>query len=255
MTTFYPFRSRRRFASGGVNQDQTWWVKCEGVGKQRSADNPYLFANEWIAGCIAQFLRLPIPPFTLMSKCSKRTAMFCSYSFQGDSTPSDVDPVTLIKLHPFICAGITVFDIFVANPDRHGGNLKVDNKAKPKDFFIFDHERALFYIYANEGIQRLNDRANRLGITDGADSADEWHCLMEHLESLADIAEWVRRVESIPDWFIEATCEEVWKHGITRAETNAVIAFLKDRQSRISTLISENKGRFIGIPKGWGLFV
>ena len=244
MTTFYPFRSRRRYASGGINEEHTWWVKCEAVGKARHKESPYLFANEWIAGNIAQFLRLPIPPFSLLAKRSKSTSMFCSYSFQGDSTPSDVNPQILYQKHPDLCVGILLFDMLVLNCDRHGGNLKVDDPADPKDFFIFDHERALLYIYQDEGVDRLMSRIDRLGITDGSGSGDEWHCIIEEVDSIPLIRKWAGKIAMIPDWFIKDICHEVWKLGIVQEERDAVANFLNIRKIKLCDLISQNKDRF-----------
>jgi hypothetical protein len=256
MTTFYPYRSRRRWASGGINQDQTWWVKCEAVGKARYEESPYLFANEWIAGNIAQFLRLPIPPFALLSKKSRGTAMFCSYNFRGDSTPADVKPDELYGKFPSECVGIFLFDCLVINCDRHRGNLKVDDPDKPTDFYIFDHERALFYIYKGEGIKRLNSRQNRLGVSDSAvsDPADEWHCLIECIDSAGLLSDWLRRIESIPDWFIDAICGEVLRLGITQTERDAVARFLKERRTNLASLVHANRQRFPKITK-WPLFL
>lgn len=147
MTNFYPYRSRRRFAhsgrGGGINQDNTWTVRTEAIGKGASDESPYLLANEWISANIAQFLRLPVPPFALVRKRSPSTAMFISYSYDGDEKPDDVNPDALYASQPDICVGITLLDILVANCDRHGGNIKVDKPASPKSVYIFDHESAV----------------------------------------------------------------------------------------------------------------
>ena len=172
MLQVYPYKSRRKLITDGkagdINVDKTWTVKTEAVGKSQWTESPYLMANEWIAANIAHFLRLPVPPFAIVSKKSRNTAMFISYSCEGDTTPDDVDPAALYAKFPSECTGIVVFDILLVNCDRNGGNLKVDNPASPKAFYLIDHERALFYIYKPGGIRRLRSRQDRLGVTDGA---------------------------------------------------------------------------------------
>lgn len=258
MLRVYPYRSRRRFETrgkaGGINADRTYLVKTEAVGKSQWLESPYLIANEWIAGQITQFLCLPVPPFAVVQKKSLATAMFTSYSFEGDSTPDDVDPQILYERFPFECTGIVLFDILIANCDRHGGNLKVDKPGAPRDFYLIDHERALFYIYKGEGIKRLKSREKRLGVTDGSESRDEWHCLVELLDSVDHITCWVKRVQDIPDWFIDEICDAMWKVSVSKQECAAVKEFLKRRRDSIGELIVANEKRFPGI-KNWPLFL
>ena len=258
MVTTFPFKSRRLFRTdgrdGGVNSDSTFMVKIESVGKGRSQESEYLIANEWIAANICQFLRLPVPPFAIVRKKSRSTTMFISQSYEGDSTPSDVNPANLYRGFPKETTGVVVFDIFIANCDRHGGNLKVDNPLKPRQFHLIDHERALFYIYKGEGIKRLQGREDRLGISDGSQSADEYHCLIEELDSIEHLQFWIDRVASIPDWFIEDICEDVKKVACKSSECEYLKKFLKERKTKLQTLIQNNKSRFPRISK-WPLIL
>jgi Phosphatidylinositol 3- and 4-kinase len=259
MLRVYPYRSRRRFESagrsGGVNEEQTWAVKTEAVGKSQWEESPYLIANEWISANIAQFLRLPVPPFAIVRKKRRDTAMFISYSYDGDTKPDDVEPAILYRRFPKECTGVVVFDILVANCDRHGGNLQVDKPSNPKTFYIIDHERSLFYVDEGKGIDRLRSRENRLGISDGRDSTDDYHCLIEHLDSVEHIEEWIGKVRSLPDWFIDDVCEEMHKDlSIKRRECDFVKEFLKRRREEIQKLISGNKSRFPSIGT-WPLFL
>lgn len=258
MLNIYSYRSRRRFESigrgGGVNTEKTFVVKTEAIGKSQWNESPYLLANEWICANIAQFLRLPIPPFVIVRKKSRNTAMFISYSFDGDSKPDDVEPQHLYDKFPDACTGIVVFDILVANCDRNRGNIQVDDPRSPQSFYLFDHERALFYIYKGEGIKRLRSRIDRLGVTDGGDSGDEFHCLVELIDSAESISKWLARIRSIPDWFIDEVCEEMWKVSITRTECDFVKSFLKKRRDEIGPLIDSNRHRFPQVSH-WPLFV
>jgi hypothetical protein len=254
---FYPFATRRVLEeSDGINSDTTFDVKTEAFGKSPSDVSPYLIANEWIAANIAWFLRLPIPPFSLLRKKTRATTMFASYSFEGDSKPKNCNPAEVFKAYPKICAGVVVFDILVGNFDRHYRNIKVDRPLSPRWMRIIDHERCLFHVYPKEGIRRLRDIEGRLGITDGSHSGNEWHCLIQHLESVEDIKDWVFRASQIPDWFIEAICWDVWKISINKKEYETVIAFLKRRRDKLGELILDHKTRFDSIPfANWPLIL
>jgi hypothetical protein len=258
MLNIYPYKSRRTFASvrrgGGINVDRTYVVKTEAIGKSPSEESPYLLANEWISSSIAQFLRLPVPPFALVRKKSKKTGMFISYSFDGDSTPDDAEPQPLYDAFPNECTGVVVLDILTANCDRNSGNIKVDKPSAPKAFYVFDHERSLFYVHAKDGASHLKSREDRLGVTDGHDSVDEWHCLVELVDNVEFMHDWVVKVQSLPDWFIDDVCEEMWKVSITRPECDDVKAFLKRRRDKIGRLILKNKQRFPKI-SNWPLFL
>ncbi len=258
MLRVYPYRSRRRFEaagrSGRVNEEQTWAVKTEAIGKSQWEESPYLIANEWISANITQFLRLPVPPFAIVRKKRRDTAMFISYSYDGDTKPDDVEPAILYRNFPNECAGVVVFDILIANCDRHGGNMKVDKPSNPKDFYIIDHERSLFYVHEGEGLNRLRSREDRLGIADGPESTDDYHCLLELLDSVEHVRAWAAKVESLPDWFIEDVCEDMWKVSINRRECDCVKDFLKRRRDNIRRLIFDNKSRFPAI-RTWQLFL
>ena len=180
--------------------------------------------------------------------------MFISYSYEGDTTPDDVVPHALYEKFPRECTGIVVFDILISNCDRNGTNLKVDRPASPRKFYLIDHERALFYIYKSEGITRLRSREDRLGVTDGADSGDEWHCLVDLVDNMNHLTHWVDKIKSIPDGFIDDICEEMWKISLTRTECDEVKKFLKHRKDNIGYLISNHKNRF-PLVSGWGLFI
>lgn len=255
MVTFFPYRSRRRYReSPGINVDSTYTVKTEALGKGRSDESPYLIANEWIAANIAQFLRLPVPPFALVAKRSRSTRMFASYSYEGDTTPADVEPSILYERHPRLCAGIVLFDILVANCDRHRGNLKVDKPAAPETVHLIDHDRAMFGVIAGNGVQRLQDIQDRLGVTDAPESRDEWHCLVELLASSDDMEHWLARIADIPDWLISEVCNDVHRIAITANERDEAIRFLQERRNNLGSLIHRHRDRFPRV-QNWPLFL
>ena len=105
---------------------------------------PYCIPNELICGELARFLRLPVPPVGVVSQ-SAGTPLFASRDFNltGNSLPP-VDVAACVQQLPRLSAGLLLFDIWVANCDRHAENFSVDFLATPPVMNIFDHSHALF---------------------------------------------------------------------------------------------------------------
>ena len=242
MKPWFPYRSRTRYtASSGINE--SWIVRCEAIGKTNE-DHTYLMANEWIAANLAHFLRLPVPPFSLLRKRSRSTAMFASYSFEGDTTPSDVRPEECFREFPDLCTGILVFDVFIANCDRHCGNVKVDRPGHPRRIYIIDHDHALFYVLPGEGVERLRSLDGRLGITGGSVTGQNRHIFLDVIDTTEHLGKWIDRVGDIRKWFIEDVCEAIVGIGVRRREINEVKRFLIERTQSIGSLISQHRTEF-----------
>ncbi|MCE9547879.1 MAG: hypothetical protein K8T25_20600 [Planctomycetia bacterium] len=252
MERSFPYASRRRFdRTEGVNDAFT--VKVNGIGKGNIGSH-FVIANEWISACLGTFLRLPIAPFSIMGKNDPRTKMFVSVSFEGDSTPKHAIPDRLASQHPNLATGIIVFDVLIANNDRHSRNLKVDHPQRPKRVYVFDHDRSLFFIEPQRGVERLRTLENALGISAGALSGGNRHCLIDSIKTSAHFPGWLARVQDIPDWFIESICDEAADTGLTIDETAEAKTFLKYRRDHIGELISQHKTDFTAI-RTWPLFL
>lgn len=174
--------------------------------------------------------------------------MFASLEFGGqDSEPDDADPEACVRELPSLCVGILLFDALIANCDRHVGNIRVDFPAAPRHIAIIDHDRALFGIWEQEGIKRLTDLRERLGITGGAVTGQNRHCFLDVIKSLEHFDEWYGRIKDIPDWFIRDVCNEATGLPITRAETDAAIDFLTYRKANLPKIVWSHRHEFKGI--------
>lgn len=259
MTNFYPYRTRRKYSeSEGNNEENTFDVRSESIGKSPSDTSPYLLANEWICGRVAQFLQLPIPSFTLVCKKSRSTRMFLSHKFERNTSRFEISPRSLYEAFPFLCTGIVVFDIYICNPDRLMRNLKVDRTSQPTKLHLIDHEKALLHVGQGQGIQYLKSMVDRLGVSSslGSNRIGSDHCLIDLIIDYQDLVTWVRRVQDIPDWFIHCICEDVYRNPLTKRELRAVQDFLKKRRDKLWSLISTHKSRFRSLEfREWDLFV
>ncbi len=251
---WFDYDKRESARSEGVND--AWWVKHQSLGRENSDVSPYLIANEWICGNIANILHLPIPPFALMRSGPTAKGMFVSWKYGSRRiTPDDAIPERCYANMPALVAGIVLFDVLVANSDRHKGNLKVDNPYDPKQVDVFDHDRALFGAQAHTGKQRLTDLLDRLGVTGSSVSAGNRHCFIDLLDSTEHFRDWTDRISQIPDRFIQEICLEARDLPINQDEAETAAAFLRHRKRELAAILLDHKQEFRGIPEAaWGIF-
>ena len=218
----YTFDSRQRLKDQGVND--AWLVKHQSVGKENSDESPYLLANEWICGSLGQYLRLPIPPFGFVKSASSKV-MFISFRFRSKySIPPDAMYERCFQRLPHLCTGILLFDILVANSDRHAGNLKVDDLFAPSEIEVFDHDRAFFGVFKDDGVKRLQELDNRLGVTGGPVTLGNRHCFLDEINTVDHLNYWLERIHVMADIFIRDVCDEA--PGITQDEQTMGYQFL-----------------------------
>lgn len=140
--TYFAFTSMKR--KGDEGRNPSFDVTTVSVARGNTEGSPMLVANEWICSKLAQHLLLPVPPFAIMRKQAGGTRRyFASLRFGGgEETPNDVNLDLLAKHLPYQSTGIVLFDILIANDDRHRGNIKVDRPDSPRQVVIYDHDRA-----------------------------------------------------------------------------------------------------------------
>lgn len=248
MKRAYGYVSRLKFRDSedeGINDK--FHVRISGVGKPNTSDHPYLIANEWISACLAEFLRLPVPPFAIMEKRNARTRMFVTIRFDGTSPVAGVTPLALWQVNPRLTCGITLFDILIANVDRHTNNIKVDRRDKPARVHLFDHDRCLFYCQAGRG-------CNWLDTHETDPSIGPYHCLPPVITTADHFKEWANRIRDIPGWFIADVCREVRGIGIKKVEVDRVERFLVYRRDNIGNLLTAARPLF-PLVTAWPLIV
>jgi len=151
-----------------------------------------------------------------------------------------------------LSAGLLLFDILIANCDRHRGNFAVDFFATPATMSVFDHSHALFGYTAGDGCGRLRELRDRLACSGGTLTAANRHCMLDVIACDNDFAEWVERIQAIPDFFIEELCRDAAEFGLTTEEVNEAIGFLKHRRNTLPAIVQTNRAEFTGI-RIWSL--
>lgn len=240
----------------GIGVAGALYVTLSAVAKTNSAAAPYCVPNELICGELARMLRLPVPPVGVIVRPGD-TPLIASLDFNltGNSLP-DVDVAQCITDLPDLSAGLLMFDIWIANLDRHRGNFSVDFLAKPPQMNIFDHSHALFGFAAGQGEARLNGLIDRLGISWTTNipfvSGKHRHCLLDAIDTDTHLYKWVDRIQAVPDYFIEDVCQDAQPGGLTPAEIAAAILFLKQRRDHLRDILNAHHAEFTAI-KGWSL--
>lgn len=239
--------------SVGVGVSKSYWLELFAVGKN-TGNCRFTVANEFICARLGSFLGLPIPPFALLQQKGRTDVWFGSidYSLTGQSLPP-IDPPDCVNEFPELSTGIILFDVWIANTDRHVGNLNMDTSpGKPTRLNVFDHSHALFRF---DGEVRPNQLINEFAITEKTETGANRHCLLDALETPDHFQEWHRKFDQIPDFLIEETCATATEAGIlSGAESATAIRFLRQRKSKLRDLIKQNRQEFTSIIDPWPLF-
>ncbi len=253
MDNWYDYlRCEKRPIKDQSTANDSYWLYHRSLAKKISL-NPFLLVNEWVSAQIAWHMGLPIPPFAMMRKGGS-PRFFASLDFGGgeELPPDDVDAKAVVEFMPCEATGITLYDILIANPDRHAKNLHVDVVDLPTRLEIFDHERGLFgHSKKNHGVARLQHVWDRLGLCKGLGESN-FHKLGPLLKSAEHFQRWYDQIYCIPDLFIDRICTEAQVLGFSQSDTGDLATFLKHRKRNISVLVNNNRAFFKSI-SSWGI--
>jgi len=209
----------------------------------------YCVPNEHICTEIGRFLGLPVPPSALVYKAGHNPEHFFA-SLNFNLSPSALPPIDTARCGTtmaFETVGIVLFDVLIANEDRHRFNLSLDVSRNPPQLTVFDHSHALFGHQNGLGIARLVGVGDKLGIGT--------HCLLREINTDAFFGEWISRIRGLPNYLIDAICDATVPLGmITAGEAAAAKDFLKHRKGEIERIIRMNKAEFSAISH-WSLLL
>lgn len=250
MSKVYPLAKVQKKVIGD-NVTEVWHLQVNAYGKRvkDAGWQAWVTANEYICAALGTLIGLPIPPFAMLEKrdATKRESLWfasLSYLKDGENLPPII-PSKVYEHLPKICAGVAVFDLWIANTDRHDGNLSFDPNASPKRLNVFDHSHALFGI---EGPTRLAKLVHRFTLLEAAESGAFRHCLLDQLADSGDFDNWINRIIGLPNYQITDACRNAASLGlITDAERRLVLDFLLRRRRVLGDLIDTNMHEFPNI--------
>jgi hypothetical protein len=212
--------------------------------------SPYCIANEFICGEIGRFLQLPIPAFGI-TVSSESEYFFTSLNFNFGRTEEipPIQPDLTWEHLPRLCTGVLLFDILVANCDRHDKNLAVDSVMEPKSLLVFDHDQALFGGGDPNlrGNPRLDAVENRLAVSNGTVTGGNRHCLLDQMNTALHVDEWLSRIHSLPEWLLNTICDTARTYGLSSDESKRAASFLNHRKLNIDLLLKSCYSEFSNV--------
>lgn len=207
-------------------------IGIAGIAKPSSTEFPFQVPNEIICTDIGRAIRLPIPPGCVVTHESGKVVHYVSLDFsQSAELLPPIDARALARDFPELACGIILFDLWMANEDRHEANLSYDTDTKTIQ--IFDHGRAILSAGGRSRLEKIDDRK----IIDS-------NCLSGEIRNMSGFSVWNNRIKSIPKFFIEEVVSDAKKFGFPEDEVKFCTDFLLDRRSKLMRLVKKHKAIF-----------
>lgn len=230
MATVYRLTRIEAAHRGGMNQAID--AEIRGIGKS-NVRSPFTIANEVIAARLGQMFGLPVPA-GVVAEATGGTLYYLSLdvSKEGKALPPAI-PLDFAHEEPNIAAGCVVFDVLIANSDRHAGNLARDLGFDPPRPSLFDHGHALLGTNAPSGLDRLAKAEDILGCLGTDPLLGNRQCLIDHIADAACLRRWIDRLTVLPDFIAEDICAETAALGLLQADVATALAAWINRRRNV----------------------
>ncbi len=254
MTVIYRITKMGDARRAGMNRP--FEARVGGFAKSND-ECPYTIANEIVCARIGQVLGLPVPAGVLSQDPEKKLHYLSLNVGQEGRELPPIIPADFCAEEPLLAAGIVVFDVLIANADRHRKNLCRDTTFddEPPRVSVYDHGHALFGTDPPVGSERLELAANRLGCVDDDACIARDSCLIDQALDAGLIGHWIERAAEIPSYVFQDICREIGETpglNVDPIEAQKLADWLAGRASGLSNLIWQNRGSFPGVT--WGLW-
>ena len=230
-------------------------AQLRGLAKSND-EGDFVIANELIAARIGRALGLPVPEGVVAEDTEKKLYYFSLDVSREQKGLPPIYPDAFVRDHPWIAAGVAMFDVFIANPDRHRRNLSQDRGFVPERVSVFDHGASLLGESPPEGQSRLELSAGELGCWEGnAKLAATSSCLLDQQLDGGHLGAWIDRIQALPGYVIDDACDAVVGTSglnVDRATANGLAEWLRDRQHGLSAIVGKHEHVFAGVAR-WPL--
>lgn len=214
------------------------------VKKPNGHPPPYDVANEYVCGELARMIRLPVPPgFIGLLPDGSHTYCSLGFNLKGEKAPPII-PGRAAVSEPDLCTGVIIFDIWIANTDRHHKNISYKAQRAPHRLQAIDHGHALF------GFWKPGELVDDLAIVGGP--GRNRHCLLDWLPTADYVSKWVARIQALPAEIIREVVMDSVSLGVPRHLAEQGVQFLLGRRMKLPELIRSNKSEFTSV-SDWGL--
>lgn len=240
---------------GGVNRP--FEARVGGIAKTNE-EAPFTIANEIVAERLGQLLGLPVPAGVLAQDDEKVLHYFSLNVGQEGKELPPIIPSDFCAEEQWLTAGIVVFDVLIANGDRHRNNLSCDETFPdgPPRVSIFDHGTSLLGTDPPTGRERLELLDDHLGCIEDAMGLARDSCLIAEPIDVQMLGQWVERVREIPNFVIDDICRAIADTpglNVSIEEAEHLAEWIARRASKLGELIWQNQQAFPSVEE-WGLW-
>ncbi len=247
---------------GGASGEKSYFT-VDFLGKRNNPDFPFTIANEVVATQIGLALGLNLPTVITHHAGGETVAliqMIGRASSMQRPPPATAEALRdYVEKHPRKVHGAIVFDLYVANNDRAFGpmrrNLMLDERGS---LLLYDQGNACFYrprpnASIEPGVPRLD--AVEADLTAMFDMDHKENHYREFLTDPAMVRQWCDRVETLPDYLVEAAVDRIPAELArpTKQERERLKEFLLARRRRLFDDIMGKRDFFPGLqepPRG-----
>lgn len=218
-------------SSGGV-----LLARLAAYARPADPNSPYCVVNDYVATAVGMAMGAPVPPGTLVKLGSDWGYLSLGFGEHGKRPPpAEFDELAVER--PWEATGVLVLDQWIANFDRHDGNLAY---MPTLGVAAFDHDQSLFGACPpGEGVESLGGSLHRRVSS---------HELAPHLKTSEHFEPWITRAKSITRPELQRavwTCVDA--ELLSRLEAEALVDFLQYRQNNIGQFIEDSYSEFTGI--------
>jgi hypothetical protein len=144
----------------GEGATQSVHVGVAAIAKKSTKNEPNIVLNELVCNLVGRILFLPLPPGLLLENSGETYFSSLNFNLAGQALPP-APVATIVAELPELSWGITLFDIFIMNADRHNKNISYDRKTN--ELQIFDHSHA--FLKPNGNVDTvIRDNTGKLAI-------------------------------------------------------------------------------------------
>jgi hypothetical protein len=173
-------------------------------------------------------------------------------SFSDVALPP-INATEVVRLVPALAAELVVFDVLIANEDRHARNLAFFSADRRLE--VFDHSHALLGAGMGAGLSRLDLLRDAL-VVDGVTGGNR-HCLLDHLTDATAVMRAVEMIQrEVRDLAVRRICWEAESHriGLALGDGSTLANLINARCATLDVIIRQNRAQFRAIPTvDWGL--
>lgn len=210
-------------------------VAVAGIAKTAVEGDPHVVANELLCTLLARAVMLPTPPGFVVDRDGVPYYVSLNFNLSGQALP-DADCELLATRHPWLAWGITLFDVWVLNGERHERSIAFDTIADHVQ--VFDHDWA--FMAGDEARGRLENLVDSTGIGR--------HCLAAELRDSLGARDWFDRINAVPEFYIREAVRTAASVGLADDDVDFCTEYLLHRRSKLIELVLGERARFPRVP-------